>query len=340
MKPNTPEDYDGDVYVINQKDPRTGKFDEPKAYIGYATAQEAELAYRNNYADDWQGFDGVTQVPMAKFKEMLNDEQAFMKPVKTTLREQIAERKADEVSEQFNSYRAWIEKGNTVSKGMIETIKMDERLNDGEADKLLAMVPQQEQTIETNKTPQQSITKEETEGLFGLPAKREKALKRIAEGRGWFGAQDKAKEFVRLNRLSDTHEVMKGSGLRWEIVPKESKNIIQQAKGMGKLQIIPVTDKPKQKTELEELKDLRANLSEQLQAQGTVTDARLEDRLAQVNRAIQEIENKQAEPVNDEKSKAKADFDSALGDLGDIFGKNLRSNITPEQEQKLIPVLR
>jgi hypothetical protein len=40
------------------------------------------------------------------------------------------------------------------------------------------------------------------------------------------------------------------------------------------------------------------------------------------------------------KAKAKADLDAALGDLGDIFGQSSRSYlITPEQEQKLIPVL-
>jgi len=37
--------------------------------------------------------------------------------------------------------------------------------------------------------------------------------------------------------------------------------------------------------------------------------------------------------------KADADFDEAMGELGDIIGKNFRATFTPEQEQKLIPVL-
>jgi N12 class adenine-specific DNA methylase/predicted ABC-type ATPase len=41
----------------------------------------------------------------------------------------------------------------------------------------------------------------------------------------------------------------------------------------------------------------------------------------------------------DEKQKAKDDLNSALSDLGDIFGKGFRASILPEQEQKLIPVL-
>lgn len=82
VKPNTTEDYAGDVFIINQNEPTTGKFDEPKAYIGYDSKEEAEAAYRSNYADDWQGLDSIAQVPMTKFKEMLNDEMAFLKPVK------------------------------------------------------------------------------------------------------------------------------------------------------------------------------------------------------------------------------------------------------------------
>jgi hypothetical protein len=39
------------------------------------------------------------------------------------------------------------------------------------------------------------------------------------------------------------------------------------------------------------------------------------------------------------KAKAQADLDAALGDLGDIFGKNTRLMMMPEQEQKLLPVL-
>lgn len=47
----------------------------------------------------------------------------------------------------------------------------------------------------------------------------------------------------------------------------------------------------------------------------------------------------QADPDAAAKAKAQADLDAALGDLGDIFGKNVRASITPEQEQKLLPVL-
>jgi len=46
-----------------------------------------------------------------------------------------------------------------------------------------------------------------------------------------------------------------------------------------------------------------------------------------------------ADPDKAAAEKADADFDEALGELGDIIGKNFRASFTPEQEQKLLPVL-
>jgi hypothetical protein len=85
IKSGTAEDFDGDVFVINQNDPQTGKFDEPKVYIGYGSENEAEGAYRSNYADNWQGFGDVVRVPMAKFKDMLGNKRAFLKPIKSVV---------------------------------------------------------------------------------------------------------------------------------------------------------------------------------------------------------------------------------------------------------------
>jgi hypothetical protein len=81
VKPGTAEDYSGDVYVVNQIDPKTGKFDEVKAMIGYSSREEAEAGYRSNYTPDWRGMGSIAAVPMSRFKEMLQDEKAFLKPV-------------------------------------------------------------------------------------------------------------------------------------------------------------------------------------------------------------------------------------------------------------------
>ncbi|HYN54418.1 MAG TPA: LPD38 domain-containing protein [Methylotenera sp.] len=81
IKTGTPDDYAGEVYVVNQNHPDTGKFDEPKVYIGYDSQDEAESAYRSNYASDWKGLDSITPLPIEQFKAMLNDKDAFLKPI-------------------------------------------------------------------------------------------------------------------------------------------------------------------------------------------------------------------------------------------------------------------
>jgi len=73
IKPGTPEDYAGPVFVVTQNDPKTGKFDEFKTIIGYGTAAEAEQAYRANYTADWQGFGGIQEMSLDEFKAGLAD---------------------------------------------------------------------------------------------------------------------------------------------------------------------------------------------------------------------------------------------------------------------------
>lgn len=81
VKPGTADSFAGDVYVVNQVDPKTGKFDEPKVMIGYESQEEAEAGYRSNYTPDWKGMGSIAAVPMQRFKEMLQDEKAFLQPV-------------------------------------------------------------------------------------------------------------------------------------------------------------------------------------------------------------------------------------------------------------------
>ena len=73
IKPGTPKDYAGPVFVVTQNDPKTGKFDEFKSIIGYATPAEAEAAYRSNYTPDWKGFGGIQQMSLDEFKAGLAD---------------------------------------------------------------------------------------------------------------------------------------------------------------------------------------------------------------------------------------------------------------------------
>jgi|GEM_PF-4670401 len=71
IKPGTPPDYDGPVFVIDQRDPRTGKFDEHKVMLGFASPQEAEAAYRANYTPDWRGLGYLSGMDMPMFKDWI-----------------------------------------------------------------------------------------------------------------------------------------------------------------------------------------------------------------------------------------------------------------------------
>lgn len=73
VKPGTPEDYDGPVFVVDQKDPGTHEFDEHKVMLGFDSLEEAKAAYRSNYAQDWRGMQAIGTLPMAEFKAWLKE---------------------------------------------------------------------------------------------------------------------------------------------------------------------------------------------------------------------------------------------------------------------------
>lgn len=59
------------VYVINQNDPQSGKFDEHKVMLGYRTQEEAKAAYLENYEKGWKGLGSITAMTMPEFKQWL-----------------------------------------------------------------------------------------------------------------------------------------------------------------------------------------------------------------------------------------------------------------------------
>lgn len=68
VKPATAPEFAGPAFVVDQVDPKTGKFDEHKIMLGYESIEEAEAAYRANYADGGNGLAAITALPMPAFK--------------------------------------------------------------------------------------------------------------------------------------------------------------------------------------------------------------------------------------------------------------------------------
>jgi len=57
------------VFVVNQVDVKSKKFDEHKVMLGFNTAEEAEKAYLANYEKGWKGLDSIVQLSMDDFKD-------------------------------------------------------------------------------------------------------------------------------------------------------------------------------------------------------------------------------------------------------------------------------
>lgn len=72
IKPGTTGEYDGPVFVVDQKDPKTGKFDEHKIIIGAQTVDGAEGIYGRNYNDDYrQRIMAIRGFTIDEFKDWL-----------------------------------------------------------------------------------------------------------------------------------------------------------------------------------------------------------------------------------------------------------------------------
>ena len=71
---------EGKVFVIDQIDPKTGKFDEHKVMYGFNSAEEAQAAYLSNYEEGWQGMGVITEVSKEEFKKWVDSSHRKTKP--------------------------------------------------------------------------------------------------------------------------------------------------------------------------------------------------------------------------------------------------------------------
>lgn len=59
------------VFIVDQVDPNTGKFDEHKILIGFNSLSEARNTYNEAYDEDWQGLGAITPTTKDGLKEWL-----------------------------------------------------------------------------------------------------------------------------------------------------------------------------------------------------------------------------------------------------------------------------
>lgn len=61
------------VFVIDQIDPKTGRYDESKIMLGYDSQEAADGAYHANHEQGWNGMGGITETTTDGFKAWLAD---------------------------------------------------------------------------------------------------------------------------------------------------------------------------------------------------------------------------------------------------------------------------
>jgi hypothetical protein len=59
------------VYVIDQVEPKSRRYDEPKVVMGAQSAEQAREIYESNYEPGWEGFDGIKEFSTEEFKKWL-----------------------------------------------------------------------------------------------------------------------------------------------------------------------------------------------------------------------------------------------------------------------------
>ena len=71
------------IYVVNQVDPKTQKFDEHKCMLGFNNLGEAKKAYLSNYEKGWNGIGSICKMPLPYFKEWVYNKARTKKKAKS-----------------------------------------------------------------------------------------------------------------------------------------------------------------------------------------------------------------------------------------------------------------
>ena len=68
------------VFVINQKNPKTGRFDEQKVMIGFDSYKHAQKAYQTNFPKGWKGMGAIEPMPFSQLRTWVGDQRQNGKP--------------------------------------------------------------------------------------------------------------------------------------------------------------------------------------------------------------------------------------------------------------------
>ncbi|WP_421215966.1 LPD38 domain-containing protein [Aeromonas enteropelogenes] len=102
------------VYVVDQVDPKTGKFDEHKVMLGFPDEASAKAGYQANYQPGWKGMGAIKAMPMTDFKAWLKEGDTT-KPITSNKIADFGEKIGGARKDVWEAYRDSIE-GNTAEE--------------------------------------------------------------------------------------------------------------------------------------------------------------------------------------------------------------------------------
>ncbi|MCK5610875.1 hypothetical protein KAR91_53875, partial [Candidatus Pacearchaeota archaeon] len=114
-----PDTESPNVYIVDQVEPGTGKFDEHKVMTGFSSEEAAKEGYLANYEKGWQGLENITEMSIEKFKNWLTWESK--KPAATITKDVVVQPKPVETTEKKQAQEA--EKKKIVQPAASENVK-------------------------------------------------------------------------------------------------------------------------------------------------------------------------------------------------------------------------
>ena len=94
----------GNVFVVDQVNPKTGEFDESKVMYGFASEQEARDAYLSNYEKGWKGLGKITEVTREEFKKWIESSTRKTKPFSEYASVKVAEAQKEKSIQGLEGY--------------------------------------------------------------------------------------------------------------------------------------------------------------------------------------------------------------------------------------------
>lgn len=89
----------GNVFVVDQVNPKTGEFDESKVMYGFASEQDARDAYLSNYEKGWKGLGKITEATREEFKKWIESSTRKTKPFSEYASVKVAEANKENTSD-------------------------------------------------------------------------------------------------------------------------------------------------------------------------------------------------------------------------------------------------